>query len=107
MKHALIALALVASQSHAAFISGNELLDDLNNPNAVHQLAALRYIQGAIDVGQGVAFCAPETLSGRQAMDIVKQALVANPASRHIAAGDFVVYVMQEFFPCKKKGNAL
>ena len=104
MKIALILLAtLLATSAHADFKSGNEVLENINSDNYYNKGNAMGYIMGVVDAYSGIYICPPETITGGQVQDIVKNYLTQIPAKRHQGASVLVYSAMVEFFPCKKK----
>ena len=104
MKAAAIVLAFVASTAHAEYFSGNKLHEWAGEPNSNVSFGMLYgYVAGAYDAGFGVMHCAPANVTLGQVVDMVKQHIAANPASRH-ASGDAIVnYVVKQAWPCPKR----
>jgi hypothetical protein len=109
MKHIIAALALVASTTTSAqFYNGNDLLQRMDSGEAHHQMLAMGYIAGVVDMTRGEYHCAPSTVSLGQARDLMQNAIRNDPASRHLSGAVLVTLTLIEVWPCpKKKGGNL
>lgn len=107
MKHALITLmGLISFTAQAAFFSGNDLLNRLNqetsNPNAY--ILAQGYIVGVVDAYDDVLFCIPKEVRVGQLVDMTKNNLRNRPDARHsTVASAYVVTALSAAFPCPKQ----
>lgn len=105
MKRLILTMALFAGSAHAEFISGNRLLSDLDSESSYGRGFATGYIIGVVDRGYNVNHCIPADATVKQVVDVVKRALVQMPQVRHYT-GDAIVYgVLQNTWPCAKKGG--
>ena len=105
MKRLLILAIIICGSAHADFKTGNDLLSDLDSPVAYTEGTAMGYIKGVIDAYGGVFLCPPATLTGGQAVAMVRQYLERNPEQRHEGAS-MLIYRAMKHWPCKK-GNSL
>ncbi len=104
-KLALIA-ALVCGTAHAEFMTGNDLMGRFNG-NDIQQMVALGYVMGVFDATMDATHCPPANVTAGQVQDIVKNHLIATPATRHYAADAQVRYILGKTWPCAKKGTSL
>jgi len=109
MKHIITALALVASTTASAqFYNGNDLLQRMDSGEPHHQMLAMGYIAGVVDMTRGEYHCAPSSVSLGQARDPVQNSIRNDPASRHLGGALLVTLTLIEVWPCpKKKGGNL
>jgi hypothetical protein len=108
MKHIITALALVASTAASAqFYNGNDLLQRMDSGEAHHQMLAMGYIAGVVDMTRNDYHCAPSTVSLGQARDLVQNSIRNDPASRHLSGAVLVTLTMMGVWPCAKKGGKL
>lgn len=95
----LLALALPA---HAQYMSGNDLLERLNdNDSAVKRSVALGYILGVADGLDGQEVCVQRSVQAGQVRDVVHQWLRDNPALRHLPAAAIVAGSLSRVWPCQ------
>lgn len=106
MKRLLIIAALVCGTANASFMSGNELLRDMDATDSFTRGQVLGYVQGVMDFAYGVFICPPSTITGRQAMDIAKQYMLQYPEQRHEEAS-ILIFRSMKHWPCKKNGGSL
>lgn len=102
MRHAVLVLALVGCSAHAEFIDGNKLLADMTGSHG-HQMSALGYVMGVADAQQGVAVCAPPTVTSGQMRDMVYNYLTNTPAVRHFSGDSIVTHVLKAAWPCAQR----
>lgn len=101
MKRTLaIILCLAATAAQSAWISGNELLADMNG-NASQQVSAQSYVIGAADAIAGVHWCTAQKITVQQAYDMTRRALETAPEFRNHSAAVFVQAALNNAFPCK------
>ena len=110
MKTAFIAALLTTATFpiHAAFMNGNDLLENLNG-TVSEKWYATGYIVGIADGAErakklGIkgewCFSLPKVTS-TQVADVVRLWLEKNPASRHHLASGQVSSALAESYPCK------
>jgi hypothetical protein len=109
MKHIITALALVASTTASAqFYNGNELLQRMDSGETHHQMLAMGYVAGVVDMTRGEYHCAPANVTLGQVRDLTHNAIRRDPASRHLNGSVLVTLALMEVWPCaKKKGGNL
>jgi hypothetical protein len=105
MKRLLILAIMICGSAHADFKTGNELLSDMESTVGYTEGASMGYVKGVIDAYGGLFICPPATLTGGQAVAMVRQYLERNPSERHEGASVLIFRSMKQW-PCKK-GNAL
>ena len=102
MKKALIAAALATSSlTHAEFVSGNYLYEQMTGQTS-NQIWAIGYVTGVADAGWNVGWCPPPGLTVRQLYDLVQQRLAAAPALRHYTADSLIMIVLRSVYPCQQ-----
>jgi hypothetical protein len=110
---ALVALTIIGSGawgqtgSGQTFVSGNLLLD-LCNKSASECRGYVAGIADAMarvqsDGGKlgGQRACLPQSVTGKQAMDVTGKFLRAHPEKRQLAASGLVAEALSETWPCK------
>lgn len=102
----ITAIALAASSANAEFFSGNTLLGKMKG-NQADQAMALGYVVGAHDLGEGIIYCTPATITAGKIHDMVRQLLEARPDARHQAATTFIVESLKSTWPCAQKKGAM
>lgn len=106
------ALSAISTLAKADFMSGNDLHSGLQTTNAVDKAYALGYVIGIADFEdyknktqgnskRSSCFFVPDTASGTQVTDVVKNWLDKHPGRRHYAASSVVAAALRETFPCK------
>lgn len=105
MKHLIAILAMTSATAHAEFWDGNALLKRMNG-DQYDKFAALGYVAGASDVGQGVHHCAPTNVTVGQVSDMVKKTLETMPEHRHKSADSFVITALSVAFPCPDRKSS-
>jgi hypothetical protein len=103
----LICAALICAAPivNAEFWDGNKLYSNINGAVGVGTSAALGFVIGVHDVGEGVLHCSPSTATAGQVRDVVSQYLNEFPSLRHNAAHVLVNRALQRVWPCPAKGN--
>jgi hypothetical protein len=97
-----ITLAVTSIAARAEFLSGNELLSQLDGESYSERGFALGYIAGVADAVENVLVCAPTSVTTGQMRDIVWKYLRANPQSRHFTASSLVVEALRKVWPCRR-----
>lgn len=102
---ALIApLVFLATPVYAGFHSGNSLHSICSEPQASFASGVcLGYVLGLNDTYEATGikfFCAPETVTAGQLMDIATKYLKDHPEARHYTAASQVSLALSEAFPC-------
>lgn len=106
MKKAILAaLICIAPAVQAEFWDGNKLWGNLNEPAGFSNGAALGFVIGVHDLGEGVLHCSPSSINAGQAKDVVVAYLQEFPSLRHNAAQLLVTRALARAWPCPKKGN--
>lgn len=105
MKKLLVSLLFVPAVANAEFMSGNQLLSDMNG-TAMNQMLALGYIMGVSDTFTTITVCPPANVTAGQVQDIVRQHLEANPASRHFTADSLIKNKLEQIWPCRRGRGA-
>lgn len=99
------ALICTAPVAQAEFWDGNKLWSNLNEPAGFSNGAALGFVIGVHDLGEGVLHCSPGSITAGQARDVVFSYMQEFPSLRHNAAQLLVTRALQRAWPCPKKGN--
>lgn len=102
---AAVLLALAAGAAQAAFFTGNTLYGNCTSGSASDRLVCTAYVLGAVDMGQGAAFCAPDALTGKQAEDLIVRYLRDNPQSRHLGADVLIYALFKATWPCPENSG--
>ena len=106
IKQILVAVSFcVAASAQAEFVSGNDLLAKLDSSDQMQRGFAFGYIAGAFDAGIRAVHCAPENVSIKQVVDMVKKLLVDTPEMRHQSGDRYVFATTKAAWPCAKKSN--
>ena len=106
MKRLVLVTALVlASPVKADFFDGNALYRYMTEQSSYSTGVAAGYVIGVHDSGTGVEHCAPDNVTFKQVVDVVRAHLAAFPSVRHHPAEAIVTYALQRAWPCKNKGN--
>jgi hypothetical protein len=101
MKKLLVSLLFVPAVANAEFMSGNQLLSDMNG-TSMNQMLALGYIMGVADTFNTITVCPPANVTAGQVQDIVRQHLEANPSKRHFTADSLIKNKLEEIWPCRR-----
>jgi hypothetical protein len=101
------ALLVAASTAQAYFLTGNDLLKDIQSTTASDRAFAHGYIGGISDSMDAIAHCVPAGVTLGQLLDLVRAELVNSPSERHNDASIFVGRVLYRTWPCAKKGSSL
>lgn len=98
MKIAAALLALVATTSHAEFVSGNDLARWLGD----EKLTSLGqgYIIGAADTLHGIVHCRPGNVTATQVVEIVKKNIQVFPERLHFSGDSIVTESLKQLWPC-------
>ena len=107
MKHTILALALICGNAQADFLTGNDLLQRLDDNTHGNTMLSIGYVMGVFDVGQSVLFCAPAGVTAGQVRDMAAAYLRGFPARRNKGAEYLINEVLAATWPCPKKGIGL
>lgn len=101
MKQLLLAALLIPSLASAEFITGNDLLNDLQSTESVRRTFSMGYIAGVADANHSIAYCPPAGINLGQLRDMTEQYLVANPSVRNLSGDVLIGYMLNKRWPCK------
>jgi len=101
MKKILVSLLLVPIMASAEFITGNDLLEDLQSGETVKRVFAMGYIAGVADANHSVTYCPPEGISLGQLRDMVEQYITTNASIRNLSADVLIGDMLNRRWPCK------
>jgi hypothetical protein len=109
---AFFLLLLSAATAHAAFQSGNDLKNDLDESdrlmrsdlNAKVYSAGVGdgYVLGVADALQGTSWCGVSGVTVGQLRSVVKNYVRNHPEELHLGAPAAVAGALRAAFPCKK-----
>jgi len=105
MKKFIASLLFVPAMANAEFLSGNDLLRDMNS-KGLDQMLAIGYVLGVADVYVRNLICLPENIKAGQLHDVIKRFLEENPAIRHYSADSLILFRLEELWPCAKGKGA-
>lgn len=105
MKKALAALLFAPAMSQAEFLSGNNLLSDMNGSN-MRQMLAIGYVMGVTDVFTTATVCPPAGITSGQVHDTIKKHLEDNPSIRHFTADSIIRNKLEALWPCSRGRGA-
>lgn len=106
MKRMLLPLVFAACTAHAEYKDGNKLLSEMNG-SIYDQMSSLGYVMGVADALYGVVVCNPTNATAGQMNDMIKRYLENNPSVRHYSADSLIARVLEQSWPCKKKGSGV
>lgn len=107
MKKFAIILAMLASSAHAEFMTGNKLLELMQEKDSPTRSSfSIGYVIGVSDSGAGAVHCAPQDVTAGQVRDLVKAYLEQSPAVRHLPADTIILSLMKTAWPCARKGGS-
>jgi hypothetical protein len=101
MKKLLLATLLVPVMASAEFITGNQLLEELQSGETVKRVFAMGYIAGVADANHSITYCPPEGISLGQLRDMTEQYLITNASIRNLSADVLVGDMLNRRWPCK------
>jgi hypothetical protein len=101
MKKVIAALLFVPTIAHAEFMTGNDLLSDMNGSNS-RQMLALGYVMGVTDTFNTLTVCPPNGITAGQVQDIIRKHLEENPSSRHFTADSIIRNKLEALWPCSR-----
>lgn len=81
-----ILLMCSASVANAGFWDVNELMRNMNSDSTVQRTAAITYIMGVHDAGNGVAFCSPDDITAGKMREVVRYFVDRMPETRTMHA---------------------
>lgn len=103
MKRSILAAVLAASSlTHAEFVSGNYLYEQMTGQTSAN-IWAIGYVTGVADAGWGVGWCPPQGVTVRQLYDLVQQRMAAVPEARHYTADSIIITVLKGAYPCQER----
>jgi hypothetical protein len=102
MKQLICGLLFVPVIASAEFLSGNDLLSDLQSGEAMKRAFAMGYIAGVADANQSVRYCPPGGIRLSQLRDMTEQYLIANASFRNLSADVLVGDMLNLRWPCEK-----
>jgi hypothetical protein len=107
MKKMIGALLLAPMFAHASgFVTGNDLLRNMNSESIGNRMHALGFVIGVHDTLSDEVICAPNGVTAGQLRDVVKKKLTENPEVRDMGAAVLVMVTLAGTYPCPdKKGK--
>jgi hypothetical protein len=108
MKNLLFVLMFIPAVAHAAFLTGNGLLQRFESTEVTDRILGLGYVMGVSDAHQGKHHCSGAQVTAGQTRDIVIKYMKENPKNRDLSADLLVTISLGIAFPCPKgKGNGV
>jgi hypothetical protein len=96
-----LAMLLGSPTSYAAIYSGNLLVGHCEPDDATFTDGlCYGYVYGVYDVIEGARACAPDVVTGKQLVNIVRKYLKENPENLHHNAASLVTFALAQAFPC-------
>lgn len=108
MRRAVLILALLGGSAHAEFMTGNDLLQEINGDTYAARGAGLGYVIGVFDTLHSITHCPPKDVTSGQVRDMVRNYLTNVPGERHLSADVLVARVLKAAWPCpttQRRGN--
>jgi hypothetical protein len=103
MKKLLTILLIVPALARAEFITGNDLLRELQSSETVKRVFALGYIAGVADSHHSVTYCPPGGINLNQLRDMTEQYLVANASIRNLSGDVLIGDMLSRRWPCNSQ----
>jgi hypothetical protein len=103
MKKLIAVLLIVPAMAHAEFITGNQLLSDLQSTENVKRTFAMGYIAGVADSHHSVTYCPPGGINLGQIRDMTEQYLIINASTRNFSADILIGDMLNRRWPCKNQ----
>jgi hypothetical protein len=100
MKKIIACFLIAPSIACAHFMSGNDLLRDMNG-GSVNRGLALGYVLGVTDALYSIVVCPPTNITAGQLTDIIRKHLEDNPGSRHYSADSIIANKLTAMWPCQ------
>ena len=98
---AALAMLLGSPASYAGFITGNSLANDCEKNDSMFQDGfCYGYVLGVYDSNPGDLICAPNGVTGKQLLSIVRKFFRERPEILHDEAAVLVTVALAEAFPC-------
>ena len=111
MKKLIAIAALMCGTAHAEYFTGNDIhkWSEESASNNISWGMMYGYIAGAYDATAGISHCTPQSVRLQQVVDMVRNHVAANPATRHFTGDVITAWVLKQTWPCPKKsgGTAL
>lgn len=103
MKKLLVSLLFVPAMAQAEFITGNQLLSDIQSNEPVRRGFVMGYIAGVADANNSITWCPPGGINLGQLRDMVEQYLIANASLRNLSADVLIGDMLNRRWPCKNQ----
>ena len=101
MKQIIAGLLLIPTIVSAEFVSGNQLLNDIQSTETVRRTFAMGYVAGVADAHNSVTYCPPAGVSLGQLRDMTEQYLIINASMRNLSADVLIGDMLNRRWPCK------
>ena len=101
MKQIIAGLLLLPAMASAEFITGNQLLSDIQSTENVRRTFAMGYIAGVADAHHSVTYCPPAGVNLGQLRDMAEQYLIINASMRNLSADVLIGDMLNRRWPCK------
>lgn len=97
----LVFLVVFPSSAFPSFITGNELLNNLESESHYNRGYASGFISGVFSATEGLSHCVKsDEITLSQVSRLAEKYLQDNPAELHRAASLLLLKAFQEAFPC-------
>jgi hypothetical protein len=93
-------LLSIAAHANATFVSGNDLLSNMDDSKPTRMLYAQGYVAGVVDLDASSVFCPAPGLSLGEMLDVTKRYLQAHRESGQLSASLLVLRALREVWPC-------
>jgi hypothetical protein len=101
VKKLVAGLLLLPSLACAEFITGNQLLSDIQSTDNMRRTFAMGYVAGVADAHHSVTYCPPSGINLGQLRDMTEQYLIINASTRNLSADVLIGDMLNRRWPCK------
>lgn len=103
MKKLLLIMLFIPVIAHAEFVTGNDLLEDLQSTETIKRVFVMGYIAGVADANHSVNYCPPQGISLGQLRDMTEQYLIANASIRNLSGDMLIGDMLKRRWPCNNQ----
>lgn len=105
MRKLIVSLLFIPVAASAEFVTGNDLLQDLQSTDTVKRVFVMGYIAGVADANHSINYCPPQGINLGQLRDMTEQYLIANAAIRNLSGDVLIGGMLTKRWPCNNQSR--
>ena len=103
MKKFIAVLLIAPAIANAEFITGNQVLSDIQSNDPIRRGFVMGYIAGVADANNSITWCPPQGINLGQLRDMTEQYLIVNASIRNLSGDILIGDMLSLRWPCRQQ----